>query len=374
MAVGRLPRRGLPLDLRQGVLGLPPLDGPLLPALLQAAAQPLLALLLGLLHRVHRVGHHVLHGHGGRRRGRLLLAGLRRFGNLPGRRGSRSRRGLRDIRGALRLRDRRGCGLRRRRGPGEARLRHPQALPEDHVQQLLQIAVVLQALVLLLRRRDGDRGRFRRGGSSRLRRNRIRRNLLPLRLLRDLPRRRGLPLCRGAAAEQAAKQGGGGLLRRRMGLRQRLVLPLLRLRGSGVLLGRRVRRGLRGFRGLTPAAVLGQYVLQIEQLPRCRVHAQQQTLGVHEGGINGAVWLVVVSVYHKNLFPFPTGDGALCCQRRWRRASYSSTAAAADALRDEIRPLMGMLTRKSQLSWTSRPMPSPSLPMTMAAGRRRSAS
>ena len=42
-------------------------------------------------------------------------------------------------------------------------------------------------------------------------------------------------------------------------------------------------------------------------------------------------------------------------------------AAAADALRDEILPFMGILTLKSQLSETRRLMPCPSLPMTMAA-------
>ena len=48
-------------------------------------------------------------------------------------------------------------------------------------------------------------------------------------------------------------------------------------------------------------------------------------------------------------------------------------AAAADALRDEMLPFMGILTLKSQRSETRRLMPSPSLPMTMAAALLRSA-
>ena len=60
----------------------------------------------------------------------------------------------------------------------------------------------------------------------------------------------------------------------------------------------------------------------------------------------------------------------------WRclTASYSTTAAAAEALRELSCPFMGMDTRKSHCSRTRRPMPSPSLPMTMAAGPFRSAS
>ena len=48
-------------------------------------------------------------------------------------------------------------------------------------------------------------------------------------------------------------------------------------------------------------------------------------------------------------------------------------AAAADAFREEMCPFMGMLTKKSQFSATRRLMPSPSEPMTMAAGPFRSA-
>ena len=59
---------------------------------------------------------------------------------------------------------------------------------------------------------------------------------------------------------------------------------------------------------------------------------------------------------------------------RWRTASYSRMAAAALALRELSLPFMGMLTLKSHCWETRRPMPSPSLPMTMAAGPFRSAS
>ena len=52
---------------------------------------------------------------------------------------------------------------------------------------------------------------------------------------------------------------------------------------------------------------------------------------------------------------------------------YRSMAAAALAFSEDIFPFMGMLTRKSQFSATSRLMPSPSEPMTMAAGPLRSA-
>ena len=58
---------------------------------------------------------------------------------------------------------------------------------------------------------------------------------------------------------------------------------------------------------------------------------------------------------------------------RCRTASYNKIAAALDALRDEIWPCMGILTLKSHASATRRLMPSPSLPMTMAAGPLRSA-
>ena len=57
-----------------------------------------------------------------------------------------------------------------------------------------------------------------------------------------------------------------------------------------------------------------------------------------------------------------------------RTASYSRMAAAAEAFRESMRPFMGMLTKKSQFSSARRVMPSPSLPMTMAAGPFRSAS
>ena len=49
-------------------------------------------------------------------------------------------------------------------------------------------------------------------------------------------------------------------------------------------------------------------------------------------------------------------------------------AAAAEALRELSLPFMGILTLKSQVSATRRPMPAPSEPMTMAAGPFRSAS
>ena len=58
---------------------------------------------------------------------------------------------------------------------------------------------------------------------------------------------------------------------------------------------------------------------------------------------------------------------------RCRTASYNKIAAAFDALRDEMRPRMGILTLKSHASATRRLMPSPSFPMTMAAGPLRSA-
>ena len=47
---------------------------------------------------------------------------------------------------------------------------------------------------------------------------------------------------------------------------------------------------------------------------------------------------------------------------------------AAAALRELSLPCMGILTKKSQFSWARRVIPSPSLPMTMAAAPRRSAS
>ena len=59
---------------------------------------------------------------------------------------------------------------------------------------------------------------------------------------------------------------------------------------------------------------------------------------------------------------------------RWRTASYSRIAAAAEALRELSLPFMGMRTSTSQVWATRRLMPSPSLPMTMAAGPFRSAS
>src|SRR5690554_1673517 len=48
--------------------------------------------------------------------------------------------------------------------------------------------------------------------------------------------------------------------------------------------------------------------------------------------------------------------------------SYISTPAATEAFKDDIRPSMGILTRKSHFSLTSRPRPLPSLPTTRARG------
>ena len=59
---------------------------------------------------------------------------------------------------------------------------------------------------------------------------------------------------------------------------------------------------------------------------------------------------------------------------RCRRASYRRMAAAALAFRELSLPFMGMWTSTSQVSATRRLIPSPSEPMTMAAGPFRSAS
>ena len=81
-------------------------------------------------------------------------------------------------------------------------------------------------------------------------------------------------------------------------------------------------------------------------------------------------FVVILSVFHGTSLLDAPGPYTVRC----RTASYSRMAAAADAFREEILPRMGMLTRKSQFSATSRLMPSPSEPMTMAAGPLRSAS
>ena len=81
----------------------------------------------------------------------------------------------------------------------------------------------------------------------------------------------------------------------------------------------------------------------------------------------------VIPVFcHGNVLLFLKISG--CQPSRCRTASYSKMAAAALALRELSLPFMGIRTRKSQVSDTRRPMPSPSLPMTMAAGPFRSAS
>ena len=81
-------------------------------------------------------------------------------------------------------------------------------------------------------------------------------------------------------------------------------------------------------------------------------------------------FVVILSVFHGTSLLDAPGPYTV----RWRTASYSSTAAAAEAFRELILPNMGMDTVKSQFSATSRLMPSPSEPMTMAAGPLRSAS
>ena len=81
-------------------------------------------------------------------------------------------------------------------------------------------------------------------------------------------------------------------------------------------------------------------------------------------------FVVILSVFHGTSLLDAPGPHTVRC----RTASYSRMAAAADAFREDILPRMGMLTRKSQFSATSRLMPSPSEPMTMAAGPLRSAS
>ena len=60
--------------------------------------------------------------------------------------------------------------------------------------------------------------------------------------------------------------------------------------------------------------------------------------------------------------------------RETKMDTYKKVRAAAEAFKEFSFPRMGMRTRKSQFSVTRRPMPSPSLPMTMAAGPLRSAS
>ena len=81
-------------------------------------------------------------------------------------------------------------------------------------------------------------------------------------------------------------------------------------------------------------------------------------------------FVVILSVFHGTSLLDAPGPYTVRC----RTASYSKMAAAADAFREDILPRMGMLTRKSQFSATKRLMPSPSEPMTMAAGPLRSAS
>ena len=53
---------------------------------------------------------------------------------------------------------------------------------------------------------------------------------------------------------------------------------------------------------------------------------------------------------------------------RWRTISYARTPAATDAFRESISPFIGILAVKSQVSFTRRPTPSPSLPKRRAVG------
>ena len=59
---------------------------------------------------------------------------------------------------------------------------------------------------------------------------------------------------------------------------------------------------------------------------------------------------------------------------RWRTASKSITAAAAETLSDSMWPMSGMASCSSQSLSTSFEMPVSSAPMTMTVGRRKSAS
>ena len=118
--------------------------------------------------------------------------------------------------------------------------------------------------------------------------------------------------------------------------------------GFGFGRGRRCRGSLRCRGRLTPTpAVFGKDGVQRELVPG-----------------DGRIQLWVVTPVHSTMQRR---------QLRWRTASYSRMAAAAEAFREEMRPFMGMLTRKSQFSETRRVMPLPSEPMTMAAGPFRSA-
>ena len=345
----------LAVHLRQGAaeLRLPPPRGAFLPVrrLLQPLAEFLLPLLLDRLDRVHRAGHHVLHGNAGR----LLRLGFRLRSRLRfGLRFRRRRRGFRLGDG--------GRGFRRRLQKGIVQvqaLRRGKVVPEGQIQLVLLRHPPCRRLRRLLRFRRG----FLRG------RVRFRfRQLLRLRL--------------GAGAAEEAASGRG--FDRRL-LRQRL----LRLRRFWLRLRLRFRQGLwrRGLavRARLPLpAELRQNVVQVKARVLRKLNAQQKPLGVHQGGI---YWFVVVVLINHmlclisaqtgvwgRLYPPGLCRGTPTHPSLCRSASYSSTAAAADALRELMRPFMGMLTRKSQLSRTRRPIPSPSLPMTMAAGERRSAS
>ncbi len=59
---------------------------------------------------------------------------------------------------------------------------------------------------------------------------------------------------------------------------------------------------------------------------------------------------------------------------RARRIPYIKTAAALEALRELILPYIGIVRTKSHFSFTRRPTPLPSLPITMAIGPVRFAS
>ena len=112
-------------------------------------------------------------------------------------------------------------------------------------------------------------------------------------------------------------------------------------------------------------AVFGQDVVQLKI----------SGVGVSDEGFDvcqivGIIRFFGISIAHGRLLAWVREDYPPI---RWRTASYSSTAAAAEAFRELILPNMGMETVKSQVSVTRRPMPSPSLPMTMAAGPFKSA-
>jgi hypothetical protein len=144
--------------------------------------------------------------------------------------------------------------------------------------------------------------------------------------------------------------------------------------GWGRTVGRLVGGGLRGGRrGLLAGRGCGLVRTDGVEPPTYGIVAKCSSVGgggeERDGSQEKAAFSTTVRRFHdpkplRGLWGLDSGGGGRTAERRWRRASYMTTAPATETLSEETLPAMGMRRRKSQVRLTRSWRPAPSRPRT----------